>query len=145
VTVPVRCILESGKFFWEVIKDHGGIVTASVLSLASLVVSVAAFLGKRSFEELSARNKIKRDFADATGKKIAELANQHYWPLPMRPARSAWDCATTWRPSRFSCIRLGIARGAERRSHAVARKAASITTQAWCASCGLWKTSVRGE
>jgi hypothetical protein len=52
-----------------------------LLSGTSLVISIAAFLGKWGFKELSAKNKMRRDFGANTAKRIAELADQHYWAI----------------------------------------------------------------
>jgi len=69
--------LESAKAFF----DHLGPYGPLIFSLVSLVVSVAAFVGKWGFKEASAENKIRRDFGTSTAKRIAKLADQHYWAI----------------------------------------------------------------
>lgn len=58
-----------------------GISGALMIVAMGLVVGALAFLGKWMFAELSAHNKVRRDFAAATGTRIAELANNHYWAI----------------------------------------------------------------
>jgi len=70
-------VLEHAKVFFDQIGPLG----ALLFSLVSLVVSVVAFLGKWGFTEASAENKIRRDLGASTAKRIAELADQHYWAI----------------------------------------------------------------
>src|SRR3954471_2342811 len=70
-------VLEHAKVFFDQIGPLG----ALLFSLVSLVVSVVAFFGKWGFTEASAENKIRRDLGASTAKRIAELADQHYWAI----------------------------------------------------------------
>lgn len=70
-------VLEHAKVFFDQIGPLG----ALLFSLVSLAVSMVAFFGKWGFKEASAENKIRRDFGTSTAKRIAELADQHYWAI----------------------------------------------------------------
>ncbi|HEV2100171.1 MAG TPA: hypothetical protein VGR45_14765, partial [Stellaceae bacterium] len=64
----------------ELLKIIG--ISGLVAVIVSLVVyNVFAYIGNFGFAELAARNKIRRDFANATGIQISELANKHYWAI----------------------------------------------------------------
>ena len=64
--------------------DLSELLTVAGVSIASTAAAGAAafrFLGSWGFDELSARNKVRREFAAATGTQVAELANKHYWAV----------------------------------------------------------------
>lgn len=46
-----------------------------------IVVYVFPSIGEALFGEFAAGGKIRREFADATAKQVASLANQHYWTI----------------------------------------------------------------
>ena len=80
--------MEVGKAMVEVVKAiinnpavQGGLGGLIVIAVVLLLLNVFGYVGNFGFTELAAHNKIRRDFADATGKQIAELANKHYWAI----------------------------------------------------------------
>lgn len=68
-------------FFSKELIASLGVGGAVAMSLLSLGVAFAGATGKWLLGERSAKNKVRLDFAGATGAQIASLANEHYWAI----------------------------------------------------------------